>query len=62
MGLLSAEVAGSTDGQNTETSLLPADVNQIFAAYNLFSARTEMPAEFFTTERPGEIIAIMRKV
>lgn len=62
MGLLSAKVAGSSDGQNTETYLLRADVNQILAAYNLFFACTEMPAELFTTERPGEIIAIMKKV
>lgn len=47
MGLLSAKVAGSSDGQSTETSLLLANVNQIFAAYNLFSACTEMPAVFY---------------
>lgn len=62
MGLLSAKVAGSNDGRNTEASLLPAKVNQIFAAYHLFSACTEMPAESFTTERPGQIMPIMKKV
>jgi len=61
MGLLSAKVTGSSDGQNTETSLLAVNVNQVFAAYNLFSACTEMPAESFTTERPGQIIPIMKK-
>ena len=62
MGLLSVKIAGSSDGQNTETFLLPANVNQIFAAYHLFSACTEMPAESFTTERPGQIMPIMKKV
>lgn len=61
MGLLSAKVTGSGDGQNTETSLLPANVNQIFAAYHLLSPFTEMPAEPFTTERPGQIMPIMKK-
>lgn len=61
MGLLSAKVAGSSDGQNTETSFLAANVNQVFAAYHLFSACTEMPAESFTTERPGQIMSIMKK-
>lgn len=39
MGLLSVKVAASSNGQNTKTSLLLANVNQIFAAYNLFSAQ-----------------------
>lgn len=61
MGFLSAEVAGSGDRQNTETSLLAANVNQIFAAYNLFSACTKMPAESITAERPGQIMPIVKK-
>lgn len=61
IGLLSAKVAASSNGQNTKTSLLFANVNQIFAAYNLFSAQKKMPAESFTTERQGQIVPIMKK-
>lgn len=62
MELLSAKVAASSDGQNIKTCLLVANVNQIFAAYNLFSAQKEMPAESFTTERQGQMMPIMKKV
>lgn len=61
MGFLSANVVGSSDGQNTETSCLTDNINQIFAAYHFFSACTELPAKSFTVERPGQIMQIMKK-
>lgn len=39
---------------------MAANVNQIFAAYHLFSPCTEMPVESFTTERAGQILPTMK--